>query len=264
MENYITLLNPDLKNIRIPVELIKSDTPETENDFICQLCTNLVYDPIKCKICANVFCDFEITTWVEKDAINRSCPICRGLFQRENLSKIEKNTLNRFKIICPYGKESCTMVKYEDLKSHITECDFYPKVYECKACKFKSDYQNIQEHVLNCGEVYINCIFCQFQFQRKVLESHQMLCGLNCQDCGKNVQKIDYDNHKLNECAKIVKSYYDNLNAEKNNELANYRDAIVKKNQIIDDMVFKLEQLKDFKAKYEELKAKDGNFLLNL
>jgi hypothetical protein len=259
MENYITQLEPDLKNITISLDSVKHDKFTSIEDYKCLICDGLVYDSVKCSTCETLFCDYCISSWLKQDRGN-SCPICRN-FSKTDLSKIERNTLNKFILICPFGKDNCNGLRYEELKPHIYSCEYYPRQYECICCRYRCTIDYMADHFRNCGEIPIQCKYCKKAILRKLIESHSALCGVTCGECGKDLVKADYDPHKLNECAKFLKAFYENKIVDMTDErialVKNHKHAIDKSKMVMEELNKEIEYYREYKVKYDDFVEKE-------
>ena len=73
----------------IPLDRISSDLDKKilENK-ICSICLNLVWNPIDCSKCQNIFCKYCINSLLAKRKY--SCPLCRKPFKSSNCKALKK------------------------------------------------------------------------------------------------------------------------------------------------------------------------------
>lgn len=102
-----------------------------ENCMICTICDGVVYQPLQCVKCENLFCKNCIEEWRKK---SDSCPYkCQNFELKEN--KIIKNILSNLKFKCKNGCD--IQIPYNDLKEHYEE--------KCPKLDFKSKYESLLE-----------------------------------------------------------------------------------------------------------------------
>lgn len=144
------------KNIKLEeIENINIETAEenSENEyFICKICLGLVFNPIMCGNCENLYC-FQCIDGLMK--ISKVCPCCRHYFNSTKLGRFANSFLEKIKVKCPFN---CGLIINTcKLQTHFLNCDNKPIIYSCKICSkefclFKNNYQLIAEHLLECLE----------------------------------------------------------------------------------------------------------------
>lgn len=68
----------------IALEDMIKDLPMTDERFVCEICQLLLYDPVSCGECDQLFCKKCIHSWVSK---NINCPHCRKKFKESHLNR---------------------------------------------------------------------------------------------------------------------------------------------------------------------------------
>jgi len=74
---------------------------EKEDDLVCKICCSLVYLPIHCKSCKNIYCTSCITKWQNYDL---KCPKCKEIYEPLTTYPLVKNILSDIRFNCPYSR----------------------------------------------------------------------------------------------------------------------------------------------------------------
>lgn len=168
----------------IPLDRISSDLDKNilENK-ICHICLNLVWNPIDCSKCQNIFCKYCINLLLKK---NYPCPLCNKSFKSSNCKALKK-IFKGIKIKCP--NSPCNdYPDYSDYEQHLKKCQY--RKYHCsnEGCDYENTLNNkedMKELFNSCKYRIINCDFCKEEMIAKKLENH---CKKDCPkfiiDCG--------------------------------------------------------------------------------
>jgi len=74
---------------------------DTKDDLVCNICRMVVYNPVNCKSCNNIFC----TSCITKQQIsNLRCPTCNEDYEALITVSLIKNRLNSLRFYCPYSR----------------------------------------------------------------------------------------------------------------------------------------------------------------
>lgn len=65
---------------------------ECPDDFQCNICTQLVYDPEECPKCDHMFCKKCIQDWFAKG--KNECPLCKEVITPQPLNRILRKFLD--------------------------------------------------------------------------------------------------------------------------------------------------------------------------
>lgn len=99
-----------------------------DEELICPICSYILEDPVQSPECEHAFCNMCINQWLRHQS---TCPIDRTPIQSNQLKpvpRILKNLLSKLKLKCDYASYGCTtIVRLENLSSHLHECEFNPK-----------------------------------------------------------------------------------------------------------------------------------------
>jgi len=114
-----------------------------EEHFSCQICLDVVEDPIMCNWCESLFCRECELQYQRRDT---KCPSCRAEFVEGRLSRLVRNSLNQKEFNCNKCKQVFT---YENRKRHAeNECRFVT----CPGCGSSVKYDDMRSHLLEACE----------------------------------------------------------------------------------------------------------------
>ena len=227
-------------------EFIQTNDKNCLEVFTCAICTCLAWDPLCCNKCDKPFC----RACLEKYGKNKKCPFqCDSSTFRE-MTRNEKNYLNKIKIKCT--NVGCSKyIQYSDYLNHLEKCQL--RKYHCKnqPCKEEGYYNDMLNHSKNCQYRLVDCIKCKQYMKFCDLKNHQMeYCPeiiIKCKLCGNSMKRGIYiKEHKSekNENVKCLK-----LQVEKWSK--QYNDDINIKNKEINDLKNKIKNLEKSKRYYE-------------
>jgi len=159
---------------------------EFADNLACQICS-FVPNPqyAVSHECGKVFCKKCIDKWLIKSA---ECPNCRSTDKKyDTIGKLMKNTMMLLTISCPnpiFNSESCKWEgKWENLENHLKECQF-TEVNCVNWCGAKFIRKNQENHEKNeCIHRKTKCKFCEKEFRKSDIESHES-------DCEKNIDAL--------------------------------------------------------------------------
>ena len=95
------LIKENIDYIRIPFDILNTGiSPDSiiENqrnmskETVCSICLDIVYDPVMCGNCENLFCRHCINIQLEKSC---TCPN-KCIFEEKPINRVLKNLLNKF------------------------------------------------------------------------------------------------------------------------------------------------------------------------
>lgn len=184
-------------------------------EFICTICSNLVFDPTNCENCDNCFCKICITKWLKN---NKICPNMCKEFKQSKIRRVPQNILNKIRLFCTYKNQGCVeVINYENYRSHIENCDYILCKCLSPGCEFKDIKKNIMLHLLACPLLYDTCMYCRKGFKKSTLDYHYANCPERkdeCPNCKKEFYLKDIGSHKKR-CVKYTCQFCkDNLSKE--------------------------------------------------
>ena len=175
----------------IPLDRISSDfDKKTLENKICSICLNLVWNPIDCSKCQNIFCKYCID--IIKKEKKYSCPLCRKLFKSSNCKALKK-IFEGIKIKC--ANSSCKEYpNYSDYVEHLKNCQY--RKYHCsnEGCDYENTLNNKEElktHFTSCLYRITNCDFCKKEMIANELKNHCI------KDCPKFIIECEYCNQSM-------------------------------------------------------------------
>ena len=216
-QKLFTILPLDMKQFKIPVELIcsKTNISTVNQEFECPICLHLLLNPKFCSKCEQMFCSDCISNCLQK---KNSCPLCRGVFSESKIPRQLINLLNNVMILCP---NNCrTKLCYSDLSDHLTRCQFTLFTTKCKSCSIeiadKNNFKNLKSHLNECGDILISCdqTGCRAMFKRKMKNNHLEDCDYvikTCENCENSYTAMKYNDHTRKECANLIKKFYEGM-----------------------------------------------------
>ena len=210
--------NIELPKNGIPLDRISSDLDKkTLESKKCCICLNIVWDPIDCSKCQNIFCKYCINLLLTKK--KDSCPLCRRQFKSTNCKALKK-IFEGIKIKCP--NSSCKECPdYSDYVEHLKKCQYRKCHCSNEGCEYENTLNNKEDmktHFSSCLFRITNCDFCNEEMIANELEKH---CKKDCPkfiiDCGYCYESMtrEYFNkeHTDKKCMKFqIKRLNNNIN----------------------------------------------------
>lgn len=187
-----------------------------EDYLMCNICQEVVRDPINLETCPHLFCRKCIL-----GVKTRQCPNCRVIFPAKPLAGIPFLTQMIFdkKIKCIYHEKGCgwTGVLGTDdrtLNDHLEKCEwggFEP----CPQCSKKVQKASMDDHLKSCPENEAECKYCLEKMKRNLLIVHTSIgevSGRWCEnrykclypECDAAIKKEDRKRHAIEECKKRI------------------------------------------------------------
>jgi len=148
-------------------ERVVGDSPGTE--VICSICHNVLWKPIACRTCENIFCSQCIRTWTNNMNIRQSdqfvtamndekpndnaktCPF-HCMFEEKQAPPIVNTLLSKLELYCAYRPNGCQQkLNYNALEVHEQMCEF--EHVPCPVCQMfvsQRDRTNNQHDIRTC------------------------------------------------------------------------------------------------------------------
>ena len=203
-------------NKGISEELISLNDIKTAENLRCQICLNLVFDPIKCMNCDQIFCRICLSNVVKKTG---SCPNGCQFIPME-LDRIVKNILDNLEIKC-INKDCKERVHYSDLVEHYYKCK--ESYYYCtnKGCSFKGKIVDIEKHYDKCQYKHVQCEYCHCILRKMDVKPHiqvycpnvDVICGL-CNQTFKRKFYLEAHYSESNQNVNCLQKQIENLKSE--------------------------------------------------
>ena len=222
-------------------EYIQTNDKSCLEIFTCSICSCLAWDPVCCPKCDKPFC----RACIAKYGKNKSCPFgCENESFRE-ITRNEKNFLNKIKLKCT--NVGCSKyIQYSDYITHLEKCNL--RKYHCKnqSCKEEGYINDMINHTKKCPFRLVECTKCKQNINFCDIKNHQQeQCPeitIKCKLCGTSMKRGVFlkehksDNNDNVKCLKLqvekwAKTYNDDLNNKilEVNELKNKLKEMDKK-----------------------------------
>ena len=216
-------------------EYIQTNDQNCLEIFTCTICTCLAWDPVCCPKCDKPYC----RGCIIKYGKNKSCPYgCNNDTFRE-ITRNEKNFLNKIKIKCT--NVGCSKyIQYSDYVTHLEQCNL--RKYHCKnlPCKEEGYINDMLNHSKKCPYRLIECLGCKQLIKYCDIKIHKTeQCPekmIKCNLCGSSMKRSVYlkehksENNENVKCLKLQverweKNYVDNIN-NKNREINELKNIV--------------------------------------
>ncbi|CAG9336223.1 RNF151_2 [Blepharisma stoltei] len=161
-------------------------------ELICEICSDVLEDPMECSVCQTNFCKTCIEDWSKR---RNECPKrCKLALQKPH--RFLKQILGNLKIYCQNKNDGCeAVINLENLVKH-----------ENDECLFK--------------RVKCRYLDCNVFLAKNIIEEHEKDCvkrTIACGDCGEEFKYIDLDSHS---CVKFLAGIVQTLSQiSKENEI---------------------------------------------
>lgn len=224
---------------------IRAVDKEIIQDWTCNICTNLAFEPKICNSCSSVFCNECIQKFIQNCNYRYKCILkCKNTTLR-SLNGSDKKHINKIKLKCIHN--GCgQFISYTDYKNHIEKCQY--RLYHCdnKPCKEQGYYHQMEKHSEKCKYRVVSCKGCKMEFKYIDKDNHFAqdcpLVEVKCNFCGISIKRVDYLNsHKSKDAdclKKLIKIKNDKLNEyeeefKRLKKLNNEYKKIINENKIL-------------------------------
>lgn len=239
----------------ISTDLIIENQKNMSRETVCSICLEMVYDPVMCGKCENLFCRNCINIQLKKSC---KCPN-KCLFEERPINRVLKNLLNKFELYCYYKGNGCKeIILYSEFENHCKNCDYGDFRCTSPGCDFSGIRQKIIEHCKICPFKLISCIYCKTKIVRKNYEEHKKECEnkkikctfcngiylnkdmknhlnndcdnveIKCNNCFTKFKRKEYKNHNENECLKFQVEYWKMEATNKDKEIQQLKEQLQK------------------------------------
>ena len=251
--NKITLPINDKEN-GILDEYIQTTDKTCQENFTCCICACVAWDPVCCPKCDKPFC----RSCIVKYGKNKICPFKCEINSFREITRNEKNYLNKIKIKCT--NVGCSKyISYSDYVSHLEKCSlrkYHCKNYPCKEEGYINDMINHSKicphRIVECSKCRQNIKFCEMKVHQ---QDHCPEIMVKCKFCKTSMKRGVYlkehynENNENPKCLKIQvekwsQIYNEDMNAKTNeiNELKNKIKEMEKKQKKLENENFKLKK----------------------
>ena len=182
-------------------ELITGSLVGLRDMYKCCICCYFLINPRMCSKCQTLYCKRCIYRWTAKN--NQKCPMLCGEFIDCEPNVTAKNVLNMIEFRCPSKSENCGNIPYEKIVSHVENCEYVPRAYECSGCFRKYGREHIIFHVNECDFIYIDCKNCSKKIKRLDQALHDSECTIKCEKCESYILFNEKEAH-IPECTNML------------------------------------------------------------
>lgn len=234
----------------IPEDNISKNDLKTAENLMCPVCLGLVWDPIKCRNCDQIFCKTCLVKILNKTGL---CPM-RCHFLALEIDRIVKNILDNIEVKC-LNKDCKERMHYSQLQSHYFECKH--SLYMClnQGCTFQGKKKEIEKHEADCEFKRIYCEYCNGVIRVLDKKSHiEIFCpnvDVLCPQCGQIFKRKFYlEKHfsDYNSNVNCLQKQVENLKKE-NKRLKKYISKITEQSlETLEDLYADDEEVKDSSA----------------
>ena len=93
-EAFVAKLRPKDGAVKEAISsAVAKDSGETPQEFSCNICTLLIYNPVECGSCDQLFCKECLDNWLKRG--NPTCPMCKNSASPSPLNRIVKKYLDQ-------------------------------------------------------------------------------------------------------------------------------------------------------------------------
>jgi len=226
----------------IPLELLDPSNISLSDFITCEICLNILLNPICCKNCKKKYCKKCIQSYFKNQNNNNQnrCPNCRQNFESSEIDQTTKDLFNVIKLKCFYFNNNCKEILiYDNFIKHINSCEKGEFKCNTKNCYFVGYLDDIIKHLYECGLKNIECKFCLNNFPKILFYEHFEKCKneiFPCIYCKEKMKKYKIIEHEKTNCLKYPikckncgeKILRENLNSHLNNKFNCYENRIKK------------------------------------
>ena len=266
----------------IPLELLDPNNMSLSDFITCEICLNILLNPICCKNCKKKYCKNCIKSYFKNQNNNNQnrCPNCRQNFESSEIDQTTKDLFNVIKLKCFYHNNKCKEILiYDNFIKHINSCEKGEFKCNTKNCYFVGYLDDMIKHLYECGLKNIECKFCLNNYPKIIFDEHFEKCKNEiypCIYCKEKMKKYKINEHEKTICLKYPikckncgeKILRENLNSHLNNKFNCYENRIKKlekQNYEKDEKIKKLfDKFNKLEIEFNKEKERNDNLEKNL
>ena len=175
---YIIDLAPDPAEVEDSFDFVENP-PE---DYICQVCLNVLSEPHVTDCCGQHFCRRCLEACVNEYTKMKSCPHCRETRFRHMIYKPYQRRINELNVYCKNRDKGCPEVmNIKAMQSHLsksneTGCQ-YVAVPCPNGCQERISRRDIERHCNKaCKQRKVACDYCGIKTIHYLLDEHTIVC----------------------------------------------------------------------------------------
>ena len=266
----------------IPLELLDPNNMSLSDFITCEICLNILLNPICCKNCKKKYCKNCIKSYFKNQNNNNQnrCPNCRQNFESSEIDQTTKDLFNVIKLKCFYHNNKCKEILiYDNFIKHINSCEKGEFKCNTKNCYFVGYLDDMIKHLYECGLKNIECKFCLNNYPKIIFDEHFEKCKNEiypCIYCKEKMKKYKINEHEKTICLKYPikckncgeKILRENLKSHLNNKFNCYENRIKKlekQNYEKDEKIKKLfDKFNKLEIEFNKEKERNDNLEKNL
>ena len=148
------------------------------HEFECNICTQIVNDPLLCKNCEATYCKQCIEQWLKKPGSEQRCPNCREIYE-QHVSRRFNQRMSEVRLKCQFSKNGCTIKQAAlAIRTHELTCEYRDKdpkaKVKCEDCSKEIEYGKLDKHKnKECEAKLIKCIHCNRKYHVNYVNRHE-------------------------------------------------------------------------------------------
>ena len=152
---------------------------ELPSEYFCPICQSLLWKPISCSACQNVFCQHCIHLWSQNTDGVRKCPFrCQSFIERP-CPPYFQSLLSRLHIRCRNQSFGCTeILSYDALEQHENvHCHFLTRACaECQRLVLVDKWSEHESRPGECVPLPVKCVICEEDVPKQCFREHFQRC----------------------------------------------------------------------------------------
>ncbi len=221
-------------------------------NFLCQICSNVLKDPVLCPRNQHCYCRSCITKQLEN---SQRCPTCADELTVEILTEpnqIVKDYLNELNIRCVYINRGCQqIVQLQHLDQHEATCGFTPAVCTNQGCGATLNQRDLIHHESEvCEFRKLKCHSCG-EMTKTLADMEKKMANVEKNMATSVIMETKLANVKRNvarDIAEIKTDMEEKLEAV-NNEVRGLKTALIEGFHEMKDVLVKMEDKTKAKAR---------------
>ena len=221
-------------------------------NFLCQICSNVLKDPVLCPRNQHCYCRSCITKQLEN---SQRCPTCADELTVEILTEpnqIVKDYLNELNIRCVYINRGCQqIVQLQHLDQHEATCGFTPAVCTNQGCGATLNQRDLIHHESEvCEFRKLKCHSCA-EMTKTLADMEKRMANVEKNMATSIIMETKVANVKRNvarDIAEIKTDMEEKLEAV-NNEVRGLKTALIEGFHEMKDVLVKMEDKTKAKAR---------------
>ena len=193
---------------------------DISDEYNCVICMQVADEPVRCSgLCAGIFCGGCMQQALRG---KKTCPSCKKARIKALKDMVLRNQIMKHQVYClnkgsadeatktsnnrkrkASSDETCTWIgKYDELSTHMKQCDFELVACSNEGCKEKIERRELEEHLQACIHRTTSCEHCNAAIKAALMNNHVNQCPkakATC-ICGYECTRDLLDQHRDNDC----------------------------------------------------------------